>query len=93
MCSAAAPLAAPVAGAALPPAHALARAQAAKFDADRAFWEVRDHYWGPGRRAIKQAARQHRAAARAACATAAAAYHASPHAAALRAAGSLILTR
>ncbi|MDJ0367332.1 hypothetical protein QMK33_19460 [Hymenobacter sp. H14-R3] len=56
----------------------LCRAQSAKYEADRAFWEVRDHYHGPGRKRRKQAARLAQAAARARYAAAAQAYHASP---------------
>ena len=56
----------------------LCRAQSAKFDADRAFWEVRDHDHGPGRKQRKEAARQAQEAARSRYADAAKAYHASP---------------
>ncbi|MGI4886172.1 MAG: hypothetical protein ACRYFR_14545 [Janthinobacterium lividum] len=56
----------------------LCRAQSAKYDADQAFWEVRDHYHGPGRKQRKAAARLAQEAARARYATAAQAYHASP---------------
>lgn len=56
----------------------LCRAQSAKYDADRAFWEVRDHYHGPGRKQRKAAARLAQEAARARYAAAAQAYQASP---------------
>jgi len=58
--------------------YELCRAQSAKYDADRAWWEVRDNYHGPGRKQRKQAARLAQATARARYATAAQAYHASP---------------
>lgn len=82
--------AAPVVGAASRPAAAppcpesqaayfeLCRAQSAKYDADRAFWEVRDNYYGPDRKQRKRAARQAQEAARLRYAAAAQAYHASP---------------
>ncbi|MFD1469888.1 hypothetical protein ACFQ48_16790 [Hymenobacter caeli] len=56
----------------------LCRAQSAKYDADQAFWEVRDHYHGPGRKQRKSAARLVQEAARARFVAAAQAYHASP---------------
>ena len=56
----------------------LCRAQSAKYDADRAFWEVRDHYHGPGRKPRKAAARLVQEAASRRYAAAAQAYQASP---------------
>ncbi|WP_157781171.1 hypothetical protein [Hymenobacter sedentarius] len=85
-------VAAPVVGAALrapaplTPYEVLARAQSAKYHADRAVWEVRDNDHGPGRFRRLLAAARRRQAARAAYAAAAAAYHATPRAAAERAA-------
>ncbi|WP_310391362.1 hypothetical protein [Hymenobacter sp.] len=83
-------IAAPALGAALlaplTPYEVLARAQSAKFDADRALWEVRDNDFGPGRFRRLLAAARRRQAARAAYGVAAAAYHATPRAAAERAA-------
>ncbi len=83
-------IAAPALGAApvapLTPYEVLASAQSAKYDADRALWEVRDNYYGPGRFRKLLAAARHRQAARAAYAAAAAAYHTTPRAAAERAA-------
>lgn len=83
-------VAAPTSGAALlaplTPYGLLARAQSAKYDADRALWEVRDNDFGPGRFRRLLAAARRRQAARAAYAAAAAAYYSTPRAAVERAA-------
>jgi hypothetical protein len=58
--------------------YELCRAQSVKYDADRAWWEVRDNYHGPGCKQRKLAAQQAQEAARTRYAAAAKAYHASP---------------
>jgi len=82
-------IAAPALGAALwaplTPCRVLARAQSAKYDADRDWWEVRDNDFGPGRFRRLLAAARRRQAARAAYGAAVAAYYATPRAAIERA--------